>query len=182
MGPLGCLPAMKAIKLQQGGAGECMEEATVLVKLHNRVLPEVLQKLGSKLKGFKYSIFDFYTTAKERMDNPSKYGMLIAFFIFVCIWVMAKMHLCSNPPSQFMLPRFQRSEDSMLRFRSLQGSVQLWRDERNKRVWAMQQCQWIHVLRFISSYWQGLPAAGWISMEWNSQCDKTIQFETIVWT
>ncbi|RVX16949.1 GDSL esterase/lipase 1 [Vitis vinifera] len=74
MGPLGCLPAMKAIKLQQGGAGECMEEATVLVKLHNRVLPEVLQKLGSKLKGFKYSIFDFYTTAKERMDNPSKYG------------------------------------------------------------------------------------------------------------
>lgn len=181
MGPLGCLPAMKAIKLQQGGTGECLEEATILVKLHNRALPEVLQKLESKLKGFKYTIFDFYTTAKERMDNPSKYGILIALFILVTFPLCPKLRLCSNRPSQFVSSRFQRSEDRMLRLRSLQGYIQLWRDERNKRVWAMQQCQWIYVLRFVSSYWQGLPAAGWISMEWISQCNKTPQFETTIW-
>ena len=135
MGPLGCIPAMEAIKLQQGSSDECLEEATVLAKLHNTVLPEVLQGLESKLKGFKYSVFDFYTTAKERMDNPSKYGTLYCPLHICMLPHMTKMHLlCYNLHSQFMLPRFQRSEESMLRLRPLQGPVQLWRDERNNRI------------------------------------------------
>ncbi|KAJ9691832.1 hypothetical protein PVL29_011108 [Vitis rotundifolia] len=73
VGPLGCVPIMKEIKLQQGGMG-CIEEATELAKLHNIALSKVLQELESKLKGFKYSISNFYTFLEERMNNPSKYG------------------------------------------------------------------------------------------------------------
>ncbi|KAJ9691837.1 hypothetical protein PVL29_011113 [Vitis rotundifolia] len=72
LGPLGCIPAMKAIK--KPGTGECIEEASEQAKLHNKALSKVLQKLESKLKGFKYSMFDFYTTFEDRMNNPSKYG------------------------------------------------------------------------------------------------------------
>lgn len=73
VGPLGCVPIMKEIKLQQGGMG-CIEESTELAKLHNIALSKVLQELESKLKGFKYSISNFYTFLEERMNNPSKYG------------------------------------------------------------------------------------------------------------
>ncbi|CBI35810.3 unnamed protein product, partial [Vitis vinifera] len=69
--PLGCTPVMETIKL--GGNGEYMEEATMLARLHIRAFSKVLQKLESKLKGFKYSISNFYTLLEERMDNPSKY-------------------------------------------------------------------------------------------------------------
>ncbi|GMY22675.1 gdsl esterase/lipase 5 [Fagus crenata] len=68
--PLGCIPSERALK-----QGACMEEILTLVKLHNKVLSEVLSKLVSQLKGFKYAIADFYTFLSERMDNPSKYGM-----------------------------------------------------------------------------------------------------------
>ena len=74
LGPLGCIPAMKAIK--KPGTGECIEEASEQAKLHNKALSKVLQKLESKLKGFKYSMFDFYSTFEDRMENPSKYGMI----------------------------------------------------------------------------------------------------------
>ncbi|KAK2970018.1 hypothetical protein RJ640_008358, partial [Escallonia rubra] len=70
--PLGCLPIAKP--LIPGNTSECMEEITTLVKLHNKALPKVLQKLDVQLKGFAYSIFDFYTALSERMDNPHRYG------------------------------------------------------------------------------------------------------------
>lgn len=71
---LGCDPALRALKLATTGGSGCMDEATMLAKLHNIALPEVLKELESHLKGFTYSIFDFYTTADERLNNPSKYG------------------------------------------------------------------------------------------------------------
>ncbi|CBI35808.3 unnamed protein product, partial [Vitis vinifera] len=74
LAPLGCLPIMKEIKLQQGGTGECMEEATELAKLHNIALSKALKKLEIKLKGLKFPISNFYTLLEERMDKPSKYG------------------------------------------------------------------------------------------------------------
>ncbi|KAK3013030.1 hypothetical protein RJ639_008231, partial [Escallonia herrerae] len=70
--PLGCLPIAKP--LIPGNTSECMEDITTLVKLHNQALPKVLQKLEVQLKGFAYSIFDFYTALSERMDNPRRYG------------------------------------------------------------------------------------------------------------
>ena len=74
LGPLGCVPAMKAIK--KTGTGECIEEASEQAKLHNKAMSKVLHKLQNKLEGFKYSMFDVYTTFEERMDNPSKYGTI----------------------------------------------------------------------------------------------------------
>ena len=95
LGPIGCLPTMKAIKSQQGGAGECMEEATEVAKLHNKALSKILQDLESKLKGFKYSFSNFYALLEERMNNPSKYGMpsLSSYLMF---FPMAKFYLCCN--------------------------------------------------------------------------------------
>ncbi|KAF5466297.1 hypothetical protein F2P56_016238 [Juglans regia] len=69
LAPLGCLPLLKVIN-----AGECVDKITALVKLHNKALPHVLQELESQLKGFKYSITDFYSIVSEIMNNPIKYG------------------------------------------------------------------------------------------------------------
>ncbi|KAG6669009.1 hypothetical protein CIPAW_01G213200 [Carya illinoinensis] len=69
MAPLGCSPFLRVIN-----AGKCVEEITTLLKLHNRALSHVLQELGSQLKGFKYSITDFYSIVNETMNNPIKYG------------------------------------------------------------------------------------------------------------
>ncbi|XP_035547984.1 GDSL esterase/lipase 1-like [Juglans regia] len=69
LAPLGCFPLLKAIN-----AGECVDKITALVKLHNKALPHVLQELESQLKGFKYSITDFYSIVSEIMNNPIKYG------------------------------------------------------------------------------------------------------------
>ena len=96
--PLGCTPVMEAIKL--GGNGEYMEESTMLARLHIRAFSKVLQKLESKLKGFKYSISNFYTLLEERMDNPSKYGMLPSSSYYMPVPV-AQSHLCSNSPFVF---------------------------------------------------------------------------------
>lgn len=65
---------MKAIK--KPGTGECVEEASEKAKLHNKALSKILQKLQNKLEGFKYSMFDSYSTLEERMDNPTKYGTI----------------------------------------------------------------------------------------------------------
>jgi phospholipase/lecithinase/hemolysin len=79
---LGCDPALRALKLATTGGSGCMDEATMLAKLHNIALPEVLKELESHLKGFTYSIFDFYTTADERLNNPSKYGKELPIFSY----------------------------------------------------------------------------------------------------
>ena len=74
--PAGCAPSIKA--LIPGNTGACMEELTTLAKIHNRALSEVLPKLESQLKGFKYSLADFYSFFIERINSPSKYGMSLS--------------------------------------------------------------------------------------------------------
>nr|XP_023893388.1 GDSL esterase/lipase 1-like [Quercus suber]POE59786.1 gdsl esterase/lipase 1 [Quercus suber] len=71
-GPLGCLPAVKAMNPQLGG--KCAEEPSALARLHNRALANALKKLESKLPGFKYSIFDYYNALLDKVNNASKYG------------------------------------------------------------------------------------------------------------
>ena len=73
-GPLGCLPAMKAMNPQLGG--KCAKEPSALARLHNRALANALKKLESKLPGFKYSIFDYYNALLDKVNNAPKYGRL----------------------------------------------------------------------------------------------------------
>lgn len=68
---------------RHGREGACTDEVTPMVKLHNRKLSKVLSKLESQLEGFKYSMFDFYTSFGERVNDPTKYGtLLLAEFWF----------------------------------------------------------------------------------------------------
>ncbi|XP_061948448.1 GDSL esterase/lipase 1-like isoform X2 [Populus nigra] len=73
--PWGCFPFSRELKLSSTGGSGCMEEFTLLAKLHNRALLEALKELKkSQLKGYTYSIFDAYTVATAIFNNPSKYG------------------------------------------------------------------------------------------------------------
>ncbi|XP_054784541.1 GDSL esterase/lipase 1-like [Prosopis cineraria] len=70
IGPIGCTPVIRySVK-----GNKCNEDMTESARLHNVVLPRMLQKLEKKLAGFKYSVFDFYTSASQLMKHPSKYG------------------------------------------------------------------------------------------------------------
>ena len=80
LAPWGCTPPFKALK--PGNTGACIDGLTTIVKLHNKALFEVLPKLERELKGFKYSIADFYTFLIERINNPSRYGMSHCHFHF----------------------------------------------------------------------------------------------------
>ncbi|KAF7151358.1 hypothetical protein RHSIM_Rhsim02G0226600 [Rhododendron simsii] len=70
LAPLDCVPFVRALN----PAGECLQEFTALVKLHNTAISKVLKKLEMQLQGFKYSNFDLYNSIIERIENPSKYG------------------------------------------------------------------------------------------------------------
>ncbi|KAJ4837544.1 hypothetical protein Tsubulata_028095, partial [Turnera subulata] len=50
VGPLGCLPFMKALKQLTSG---CFQELTVLEKLHNKELSKILKDLQRQLEGFQ---------------------------------------------------------------------------------------------------------------------------------
>ncbi|WCJ39328.1 GDSL lipase [Euphorbia peplus] len=70
IGDYGCAPFMRA----QNNSGGCFEQLTVLIKLHNTALSNLLRDLQKELKGFEFSVLDFYTLLSERINNPSKYG------------------------------------------------------------------------------------------------------------
>ncbi|KAK4352778.1 hypothetical protein RND71_028296 [Anisodus tanguticus] len=75
LAPLGCTPGSRALNFQQGNkSGNCIDELTTLAKIHNSALAKMLKQLEQQLPGFKYSLFDFFKVASERIDNPSKYG------------------------------------------------------------------------------------------------------------
>ncbi|KAL9247241.1 hypothetical protein vseg_020693 [Gypsophila vaccaria] len=69
--PIGCIPALKLIGDVNG---ECLKDALTFAKLHNEAIFHALQLLAKKLPGFKYSLYDFYTSVLQRMKHPSKYG------------------------------------------------------------------------------------------------------------
>ncbi|XP_058007473.1 GDSL esterase/lipase 1-like isoform X2 [Hevea brasiliensis] len=68
---LGSIPSVRA--REQNSPSGLMKEATVLAKLHNKALSNVLKKLQKELQGFKYSVFDFYTSTTDRIKHPSKF-------------------------------------------------------------------------------------------------------------
>ena len=71
--PFGCAPGIRIVKAENNGS--CLEEASSLVKLHNKALSKLLRKLEKQLKGFKYSLYNFNINLRQRMNHPSKYGM-----------------------------------------------------------------------------------------------------------
>ena len=65
-----------------GSLSDCLKaQASELARLNNNALFKMLQKLETKLKGFKYSIFDFHSALAEVMKFPSKYGMSLFYNI-----------------------------------------------------------------------------------------------------
>lgn len=176
---MGCFPSMKAINLQQGGA-KCIKEATDLAKLHNIALSKALQELESQLEGFKYSNPNLYNLIEERMNNPSKYGILSPSLCDI-LFASNKLQPYLNSTYVLLLQRFQRREYSMLWFGSLQRNWEMWKKRNSKWLWVMWKCKRIRVLWFRSSYRQGLPADGWANLERNFRHHRTLQFESTIW-
>ncbi|KAI9119760.1 hypothetical protein K1719_009149 [Acacia pycnantha] len=69
LAPLGCSPAFRVIK------NSCLEEANALIKLHNKELSKMLQKLETQLEGFKYSTSDCYSFLLDVINSPSRLGL-----------------------------------------------------------------------------------------------------------
>lgn len=84
--PLGCLPFARAF----GQKGRCFEDITPYVKLHNKALPKLLQKLETTHKGFRYSLSDYNAFLRERINHPSKYGTFSQFTCMVYIYLLLR--------------------------------------------------------------------------------------------
>lgn len=72
LGILGCLPGLRILQPQTEGG--CFEEASKLANLHNRALYNFLSKMEDQLQGFRYSICDFNSALRHRMNHPSRFG------------------------------------------------------------------------------------------------------------
>ncbi|XP_054807627.1 GDSL esterase/lipase 5-like [Prosopis cineraria] len=70
LGPLGCLPALRALSTEGG----CLEAASALALAHNHALSSILSSLQLALQGFTYSNSNFYDWLHDRIHNPSAYG------------------------------------------------------------------------------------------------------------
>ncbi|KAL9992159.1 putative GDSL lipase/esterase, lipase, GDSL, active, SGNH hydrolase superfamily [Helianthus debilis subsp. tardiflorus] len=76
LGPLGCSPGLRIIlnPPPNDSGGGCLQSASLLATMHNKALPKSLKRLAKQLHGFKYSLYDFNHSLKERLKHPSKYG------------------------------------------------------------------------------------------------------------
>ena len=83
MWPLACTPYWRALAIARGNRGVCLDQITPYLQLHNKELSNLLQHLQRELKGFKYSLLEFYTFLQERMNNPSKYGIAQAIYFSI---------------------------------------------------------------------------------------------------
>ncbi|KAK9281791.1 hypothetical protein L1049_004697 [Liquidambar formosana] len=83
VGPLGCMPASKSMAASTmptpGNTTEvnCIKEPQILAKVHNIALSKLLKKLATQLPGFKYSLFDYYTSLAQRTLYSSKFGFKV---------------------------------------------------------------------------------------------------------
>ena len=81
--PMGCSPGLRVA----GGdaAGRCLEEFGAYANQHNQRLVKLLQDLEKQLKGFKYSLYDFSSSLRQRMENPLKYGKSDRYIDCCCV-------------------------------------------------------------------------------------------------
>ncbi|XP_061361911.1 GDSL esterase/lipase 5-like [Gastrolobium bilobum] len=74
MVPINCIPFLRRF-VNGTSIDACLEqEASALARLHNNALSKILQKLEKQLKGFRYSITDFYNALIKVIKYPSEYG------------------------------------------------------------------------------------------------------------
>ncbi|KAJ9179454.1 hypothetical protein P3X46_011241 [Hevea brasiliensis] len=76
VGPMGCLPLAKQVNGISGD--ECVESLSEMARQLNNALLKAAQVLENQLEGFKYSVFDYYTSLYDIIKNPSKYGFQVA--------------------------------------------------------------------------------------------------------
>ncbi|KAL3723517.1 hypothetical protein ACJRO7_035662 [Eucalyptus globulus] len=86
---LGCLPTIRLATRN----GSCSRQGIELTKLHNTAFPATLTKLESQLQGFKYSLFDLYTSLTKRIQHPSTYGQPFALSLRTLIFFLDLKHL-----------------------------------------------------------------------------------------
>ncbi|KNA22654.1 hypothetical protein SOVF_031320 [Spinacia oleracea] len=70
--PVGCFPALRMLNPQ--GNDECQTEVSSYIKLHNKAISIALKDLAKDLPGFKFALFDYYTSTLQRVNHPSKFG------------------------------------------------------------------------------------------------------------
>ena len=74
VGPLNCFPLLRMAA--NGSLSDCLKaQGSELARLNNNALLKMLQNAETKLKGFKYLVFDFNSALAEVIKFPSKYGM-----------------------------------------------------------------------------------------------------------
>ncbi|GAB4841939.1 hypothetical protein Ancab_011896 [Ancistrocladus abbreviatus] len=105
VGPLGCMPSIKA--MYSGNVGNCVKEPQTLAKTHNLAFLGVAKNLETKLPGFKYSVFDYYSSAADRVIYDTRYGFNESKTAccgsgaydgaFTCGSPTVKFQVCSNP-------------------------------------------------------------------------------------
>ncbi|CAK9324760.1 unnamed protein product [Citrullus colocynthis] len=71
--PMGCSPGLRVARGDEDG--RCLEELEEYANVHNLRLMKLLGDLEKQLKGFKYSLYDFSSSLRQRMENPLKYGL-----------------------------------------------------------------------------------------------------------
>ncbi|KMT04751.1 hypothetical protein BVRB_7g169310 [Beta vulgaris subsp. vulgaris] len=70
--PMACAPGIRI--MDTTGKGDCQPELSSYIRLHNDAIFQVLRGLTKQLPGFKYGLYDFYTSTLQRVNYPSKYG------------------------------------------------------------------------------------------------------------
>ncbi|KAI4331332.1 hypothetical protein MLD38_029525 [Melastoma candidum] len=68
--PMGCMPGNRFAT----GTDECWDDLNVLAQMHNEALSRVLVGLDKDLPGFKYGVFDYYTTMLDRITSCTDFG------------------------------------------------------------------------------------------------------------
>lgn len=90
LGPIGCMPATKAF------SEYCGHEPSVIAKMYYIALPKLLKKIQRQLPGFKYALYDYYTTLAERTLNSTKFGNLpipSKFYQYLCLYIPLQLIL-----------------------------------------------------------------------------------------
>ncbi|XP_030448224.1 GDSL esterase/lipase 5-like [Syzygium oleosum] len=122
LGPLGCLPALRAANPNSNaGDGGCFEDASALAQGHNTAVNGILLSLQHIFKGFKYANSNFYEWLADRMSNPSNYGFKDGVNaccgsgpyggVFTCGGKQeAEYKLCENPEDHVWWDSFHPTE------------------------------------------------------------------------
>ncbi|KAI3417068.1 Lipase_GDSL domain-containing protein [Psidium guajava] len=122
LGPLGCLPALRAANPNSNaGDGGCFEDASGLAQAHNNAVNGILLSLQHIFKGFKYSNSNFFQWLADRMNNPSNYGFQDGVNaccgsgpyggVFTCGGKQAAEYkLCENPEDHIWWDSFHPTE------------------------------------------------------------------------